>query len=102
MYYTLSDWLFVVHEGGMWGTVCDDGWSTEDAQVVCHQLGFQGIAIALSMSGYGKGTGNIWMDEVNCKGTENRLQVSRKHLAHIPACLQHTGTYRYIRTYVCM
>ena len=29
-----------VQYGGVWGTVCDDEWSQESAEVVCRMLGF--------------------------------------------------------------
>uniref|UniRef100_A0A673M8Z4 Galectin-3-binding protein A-like n=1 Tax=Sinocyclocheilus rhinocerous TaxID=307959 RepID=A0A673M8Z4_9TELE len=60
-----------VYHDGQWGTVCDDGWELAEAQVVCRQLGFPG-AISVTTGGQ-YGSGPIWLDDMNCKGSESSL-----------------------------
>lgn len=56
-----------------WGTVCDDDWDIMDANVVCRQLSC-GHAITMpTILSFGKGRGPIFLDNVDCKGTEAAL-----------------------------
>ncbi len=56
-----------------WHTVCDDAWDANDATVVCRQLGYRGAAIAHQSAYFGRGSGEILLDNLICNGTEGSL-----------------------------
>ena len=58
-----------IYHNGTWGTICDDAWDDVDAQVVCSTLALEG-GTALEDNEYGSGEGVIWLDEVECTGSE--------------------------------
>uniref|UniRef100_A0A669BFY5 Soluble scavenger receptor cysteine-rich domain-containing protein SSC5D n=1 Tax=Oreochromis niloticus TaxID=8128 RepID=A0A669BFY5_ORENI len=78
-YGSCSGRVEIFHRG-QWGTVCDDSWGLEDAQVVCRQLGCGRVLSIPTNTQFGQGTGPIWMDDVACIGRE----------ANLPEC-QHSG-----------
>ena len=79
----------------IWGSVCDDMWDAVDAKVACYQLGYSTLgnlfnthnimlisfviyhnpigATAERGATYGRGSGGLFLDDVQCNGTEARL-----------------------------
>ena len=61
-----------VYYNGRWGTVCDDGFTGSAARAVCYQLRYGRIGTVIG-NRYGAGSGPIWLDNVQCVGSETNI-----------------------------
>ena len=68
--FTKHEGRVEVYHNGEWGTVCDDGWDLNDAQVVCKELGFSNAVAATQRAFHGRGNGAVWRGNLQCVGTE--------------------------------
>lgn len=62
-----------IYHLGKWGTICDDRWGMEEANVVCQQMFKLKAQYWYSNAHFGEGRGPIWMDDVICIGNETAL-----------------------------
>ena len=62
----------VRYYNGTWGTVCNNGFTDTSAGVVCYMLGYGRYGRFIGYRYY-RGTGTIWLDNVQCNGTETSV-----------------------------
>ena len=63
-----------------WGTVCDDGYDSAEAQVACRQLGYNATSAVAFTSCFGASFSvPIYLDNVQCGGSESRLTDCPAH-----------------------
>ncbi|XP_036941411.1 deleted in malignant brain tumors 1 protein-like isoform X1 [Acanthopagrus latus] len=62
-----------VYHSDSWGTVCDDQWSTANAEVVCRELDCGTVLEAKKGAFFGEGKDQIWLDDVQCTGRESSV-----------------------------
>ena len=76
-----------------WRGVCaDSDWNTADAEVVCRQLGFYtNSAVPLYSHYFGQGNRSIYLENVQCVGTEYSLFSCRYTSNHTCGHYEHAS-----------
>ncbi|XP_066540245.1 T-cell differentiation antigen CD6-like, partial [Hoplias malabaricus] len=77
-------------DAGLWGSVCDDNFTSMAGHVVCSQLSCGTVVEVIGEAGkFPPGTGPIHISRLNCSGTESNLwqcrtqdQVDRNYCGH--------------------
>uniref|UniRef100_A0A4W3I8H5 SRCR domain-containing protein n=1 Tax=Callorhinchus milii TaxID=7868 RepID=A0A4W3I8H5_CALMI len=62
-----------IYHNGTWGRLLDDSWNISDADVICRQLNCGSAVSVYNSSQYGEGSGPVWINNVQCAGTETHI-----------------------------
>ncbi|XP_060606305.1 uncharacterized protein LOC132758628 [Ruditapes philippinarum] len=74
-----------------WGTICDDKFDDSDAMVLCSMLNFTvgKVYRTDSKNAIGYGNGSIWIDDLDCLGTEKDISECKSEEWGVHNC-EHT------------
>ena len=64
-----------VYHNDQWGVVCNNRFGYLDADVACRQLGYASVATIHDDAPFGCGYLDFIMDELQCSGNENQIQM---------------------------
>ncbi|XP_038077821.1 deleted in malignant brain tumors 1 protein-like [Patiria miniata] len=63
-----------IFHNGQWGQVCDDLWDDQDANVVCHHLGYRNLYSRYTNARYLSRNGAlVWLKSLRCQGNEEHI-----------------------------
>ena len=75
---------------GQWGTICDDYWEKEEANVVCRQLGFFGAERFSREAEFGQGNAESpILYSLECEGTEASINECTFNSWDTSSCRHH-------------
>ena len=67
----LGEGLVQVYHEKTWGWICSEKWNKQNADVLCRELGYTNASSSYSSSA--NMVGEVWMNNVQCQGTERSL-----------------------------
>ena len=68
-----------VKHANEWGTVCNDGWTAANTDVVCRSLGYESAGSGTSTTFQAAlVTSRVWLENVRCRGSEGSIQDCRR------------------------
>lgn len=83
---SLSSGRVEISYNGAWGTICDDSWDINDANVICRMRGYSHATNASTVTEGNRGEGKIWLTDVMCTGEEATIWECKKSAWAVHSC----------------